>query len=213
MAPDQRPVRPNADRVVPEPASWANVFWDQLTDEVQEVLDAARWWLQGAAADPGSHPPGMVDLFREIERDAAAVLGARRVAPAPTRFGAALDVVKRRLDLAGFLPRRAEVDLRPIAGGELLARCPFPDHQDRTPSFRVNPAKGVWHCFGCRRGGSVVDFELWWSGDDLRTVVARLAWEAGLGPHPDARRPEPARSPARPPRAGPVPIRPGGRRG
>ena len=33
--------------------------------------------------------------------------------------------------------------------------CPLPDHEDRTPSFQVLPSH--WRCFGCNRGGSVID--------------------------------------------------------
>lgn len=39
------------------------------------------------------------------------------------------------------------------AGGTLKGLCPF--HGERTPSFTVDPAKGVWHCFGCGEGGDV----------------------------------------------------------
>ena len=39
------------------------------------------------------------------------------------------------------------------AGGTLKGLCPF--HGERTPSFTVDPAKRVWHCFGCGEGGDV----------------------------------------------------------
>jgi len=40
-----------------------------------------------------------------------------------------------------------------------VIRCPFHDHEDRTPSFKVYPDadRGVW-CFGCQRGGGIYDF-------------------------------------------------------
>jgi hypothetical protein len=41
----------------------------------------------------------------------------------------------------------------PRSGG--MVRCPSPDHEDRSPSFRVGDE--LFHCFGCGRGGSVVD--------------------------------------------------------
>jgi hypothetical protein len=42
-----------------------------------------------------------------------------------------------------------------------MVRCPLPGHEDRTPSCRVGHA--LFHCFGCGRGGSIVDLaaELW----------------------------------------------------
>jgi DNA primase len=47
------------------------------------------------------------------------------------------------------------VELR-RAGKELVGLCPF--HDDRHPSFNVNPEKEKWHCFGCQAGGDVVSF-------------------------------------------------------
>ena len=38
----------------------------------------------------------------------------------------------------------------------LLGRCPF--HEERTPSFSVNPADKLYHCFGCGKGGDVITF-------------------------------------------------------
>jgi hypothetical protein len=43
------------------------------------------------------------------------------------------------------------------------ARCPLPDHEDRTPSFVVYPGDRGWFCYGCDRGGDVI-------------TLARLAW-------------------------------------
>ncbi len=48
-------------------------------------------------------------------------------------------------------------------GVEWVGRCPLPDHEDKTPSFTANPEKNLWYCFGCVRGGDVVE-------------LARLAW-------------------------------------
>src|SRR5215218_9150184 len=48
-------------------------------------------------------------------------------------------------------------------GKEWVGCCPLPDHQDINPSFSVSKEKNVWWCFGCLRGGSVIE-------------LARLAW-------------------------------------
>ena len=47
------------------------------------------------------------------------------------------------------------VDLRAAPGG-YVGLCPF--HAEKTPSFHVSPDRGVWHCFGCGRGGDAQDF-------------------------------------------------------
>jgi hypothetical protein len=62
-----------------------------------------------------------------------------------------------------------------LTGLELPAsgviRCPLPDHEDRTPSFKAyrDPEDG-WCCFGCCRGGSIYDFAgaLWGYPPPLR---------------------------------------------
>lgn len=48
-------------------------------------------------------------------------------------------------------------DLRP-AGNKFRTACPLPDHEDDTPSFWVYPETRSWYCFGCNRGGDVIDF-------------------------------------------------------
>lgn len=41
-------------------------------------------------------------------------------------------------------------------GAEYWARCPF--HNEKTPSFHIMPAKGMYYCFGCHKGGSALGF-------------------------------------------------------
>lgn len=41
-------------------------------------------------------------------------------------------------------------------GASYIANCPF--HNEKTPSFHVSPAKGIYKCFGCGKGGNVVTF-------------------------------------------------------
>jgi DNA primase len=67
-------------------------------------------------------------------------------------------------------------------GKEWAGRCPLPDHEDRSPSFTVNPEKNVWWCHGCLRGGDVVELaRLAWGYDqrDAHTVAAMLLMEFG----------------------------------
>lgn len=50
--------------------------------------------------------------------------------------------------------------------------CPF--HGDKAPSLKVYPGRGGWHCFGCGRGGSVIDFVREQEGCDFRTAVRAI---------------------------------------
>src|SRR5215207_5148543 len=67
-------------------------------------------------------------------------------------------------------------------GKEWSGRCPLPDHEDRSPSFTVNPEKNVWFCHGCLYGGDVVELaRLAWGYDqrDAHTAAAMLLMEFG----------------------------------
>jgi hypothetical protein len=60
-------------------------------------------------------------------------------------------------------------------GKEWAALCPLPDHEERTPSFTVDPAKDVWFCHGCLRGGDVVELARFAWGYDKREVAMAAA--------------------------------------
>jgi DNA primase len=54
---------------------------------------------------------------------------------------------------------RRYTDLEPLGGRAWFdGRCPLPDHEDKTPSFYIYPP-GRFYCYGCGRGGDVVDLE------------------------------------------------------
>ena len=41
-------------------------------------------------------------------------------------------------------------------GARYTGLCPYPDHQEKTPSFSVTPDKGFYYCFGCSKGGDAI---------------------------------------------------------
>ncbi len=92
--------------------------------------------------------------------------------PIPPEF---LDEIRSRVGLADVIGRRVKLSRR---GRELTGLCPF--HNEKTPSFTVNEAKGFYHCFGCGAHGSVIDFMMQANGLAFREAVERLAEEAGL---------------------------------
>ncbi|MEQ1853114.1 MAG: DNA primase [Chthoniobacteraceae bacterium] len=63
-------------------------------------------------------------------------------------------------------------------GGTFKALCPF--HQERTPSFNVNPHRQIFKCFGCGAGGSVFRFVMDYEHIDFLAAVRKLADKAGI---------------------------------
>src|SRR6202040_3030890 len=64
------------------------------------------------------------------------------------------------------------------AGANFKALCPF--HQEKTPSFHVNPQRQTFHCFGCGVGGSVFRFVMEYEHLDFPAVVRKLAARVGI---------------------------------
>ena len=64
------------------------------------------------------------------------------------------------------------------SGSNLFGLCPF--HGEKTPSFSVAPEKGMFYCFGCHKGGGVINFEMEIEGLSYGDAVRALAKRAGL---------------------------------
>jgi DNA primase len=63
-------------------------------------------------------------------------------------------------------------------GGNLFGLCPF--HNEKTPSFSVSPEKQIYHCFGCGKGGGVVNFIMEIENLSFPEAVKFLADRAGM---------------------------------
>ncbi|MBQ6254696.1 MAG: DNA primase [Bacteroidales bacterium] len=66
------------------------------------------------------------------------------------------DTVQKILDTARIEEVVADFVSLKKRGAEWWGCCPF--HNEKTPSFHVVPAKGIYYCFGCHKGGSAVGF-------------------------------------------------------
>ena len=70
-------------------------------------------------------------------------------------------------------------------GQEYVACCPF--HQEKSPSFTVNDAKGFYHCFGCGAHGDAFGFLVQHHGLSYSEAIEQLATRAGIDlPKPDS---------------------------
>lgn len=63
-------------------------------------------------------------------------------------------------------------------GSNLFGLCPF--HNEKTPSFSVSPDKQIYYCFGCKRGGGVINFIMEEEGLSFPDAVRFLAKRAGM---------------------------------
>ena len=70
------------------------------------------------------------------------------------------------------------LQLRNAGGGSLKGLCPF--HDEKTPSFNVTPARGLWYCFSCADGGDVIKFVEKVDNLSFPEAVERLAARAGI---------------------------------
>ena len=64
------------------------------------------------------------------------------------------------------------------SGSNLFGLCPF--HSEKTPSFSVAPDKQIYHCFGCKKGGGVINFIMEIENLSFPDAVAFLARRANM---------------------------------
>jgi DNA primase len=88
------------------------------------------------------------------------------------------EVVARVRDAADILEVVGEhVQLR-RQGRRWVGRCPF--HQEKTPSFSVDPERGLYYCFGCHAGGDTIRFVMQVENLEFPQAVERLARRFGI---------------------------------
>ena len=69
------------------------------------------------------------------------------------------------------------------AGVRQVGSCPIPDHEDTTPSFTVYQESGRWYCFGCSRGGDLLDLFMAvedWPEDAYGPALTAMAEKFGV---------------------------------
>ena len=87
-----------------------------------------------------------------------------------------IDDLKNRADIVRIIQPYAQ-DLKK-KGANWMACCPF--HEEKTPSFSVNPSKGFYKCFGCGKGGSVYNFLMEMEGLNFPEAIKRVAEMSGV---------------------------------
>src|SRR5881409_2921634 len=84
--------------------------------------------------------------------------------------------VRDAVDFAEVVGARTE--LRRAGVNRLQGLCPF--HEERTPSFGIDPVEKLYHCFGCGAGGDVFSFVMTTEGLDFAGALEWLAERAGV---------------------------------
>jgi DNA primase len=65
-------------------------------------------------------------------------------------------------------------------GARFIGLCPYPDHQEKTPSFSVSPDRGFYYCFGCSRGGDAIKLVSELKSFSFVDAVSYLAERSGI---------------------------------
>lgn len=86
-----------------------------------------------------------------------------------------IEEIKRQTDIVGLVSQY--IQLKKV-GKNYRALCPF--HSEKTPSFYVNPEKGIFYCFGCNKGGNAINFLMEYEKMDFPTAVKLLAKNLGI---------------------------------
>lgn len=85
------------------------------------------------------------------------------------------DEIRRRIDILALVGAHASLKK---SGRYYKGLCPF--HQEKTPSFHVDPERGLFHCFGCGAGGDIFDFVMRTGGLSFMEAAQELARRAGV---------------------------------
>lgn len=86
-----------------------------------------------------------------------------------------VNLVRERVDIVEVIGECVELRR---AGANYKGLCPF--HQEKTPSFNVNGARQMYHCFGCGAGGDVFTFLMSYEGRTFTDAVRTLAERANV---------------------------------
>ena len=87
-----------------------------------------------------------------------------------------LTELTERNDIVDVVSQYVQLNRR--SGSNLFGLCPF--HSEKTPSFSVSRSKQIYHCFGCGKGGGVINFVMEIENVGFVDAVAILAKRAGM---------------------------------
>ncbi len=86
-----------------------------------------------------------------------------------------IDDLKRQADIVRVVQDYVQLKKK---GANWMACCPF--HREKTPSFSVSPAKEIFYCFGCHKGGSVFNFVMEMERVSFPEAIKLVAEKSGV---------------------------------
>ena len=86
-----------------------------------------------------------------------------------------IEEILARIDMVELVSEHVSLRRR---GQNYFGLCPF--HAEKSPSFSVNPAKGIFHCFGCKAGGNAITFLIQHDNLSFTEAIEELANRAGI---------------------------------
>lgn len=86
-----------------------------------------------------------------------------------------VSLIREKLDIVEFI--QEFIPLKKT-GGNFKTNCPF--HNEKSPSFMVNPQRQIWHCFGCGKGGDIYSFLMEYERLEFPEALSFLAKRAGI---------------------------------
>ncbi len=90
-------------------------------------------------------------------------------------YSEVIDEIRNRIDIVDIVRSRVVLKKK---GANYWGCCPF--HNEKTPSFCVNPQKGIFKCFGCGEGGDAISFLMKINNQSFSDVIKDLAQQFGI---------------------------------
>lgn len=140
--------------------------------ELEDMLEVKRWQVLDASAEEDYlryfFPNQIHALVIELERRKKLLADHKNDPFAPKwKRGAMvnnrdrINRIKERWPVERFVQQSLGCKLISSGKGKFKTNCPFPNHTDSTPSFQINTEKQFGYCFGCQRGGDVIEIARW----------------------------------------------------
>ena len=93
-------------------------------------------------------------------------------------YASIIEQIKDKLDIVDVI---SESVILKKSGNNYWGLCPF--HNEKTPSFSVNPQKQIYKCFGCGEGGDVFSFIMKIRGESFHEIIKEYAFKFGIELH------------------------------